>query len=195
MPAKAKPDPGDDFLFELDMVVADAAAYCRAVREATIARVAPTGKIDRALLDAKQHVVHGLAWIATYAETLREVADWARALHGKGKFSETEQLLARLIASEYSAQLAGGLPMTQGEMIRAADYGLEPPPVRMFVDQLQKTRLAALLRDGQGRATLEDTNLDDDLSLIRDEFRKFADAEVAPHAHEWHLQDELIPMP
>ncbi len=30
--------------------------------------------------------------------------------------------------------------------------------------------------------------------MIRDQFRRFADAEVIPHAHGWHLRDELIPM-
>ncbi|MES1199550.1 MAG: acyl-CoA dehydrogenase family protein [Pseudomonadota bacterium] len=194
MPSKAKPAPGEDFLFELDSVAADAGAYARQVREAAFVRVAPTGKIDRELVDAKQHVVHGLAWIATYAETLRQIADWARALAAKGQFGEAEQLLARLIAAEYSAQLAGGVPMTQLEMIRASDFGLEPPPVRMFVDQLQKSRLAALLRDRRGRATFEETGLDEDLEVVRDQFRKFAEAEVVPHAHGWHHRDELIPI-
>ncbi|MEJ0060704.1 MAG: acyl-CoA dehydrogenase family protein [Terricaulis sp.] len=194
MPSSTKLAPGEDFLFDLDSVAADAGAYCRAVREAASVRVAPSGKIDRALLDAKQHVVHGLAWIATYAETLREVADWARSLSAKGLFGEVETLLARVVAAEYSAQLAGGLPMTQVEMIRPADFGLEPPPVRMFVDQLQKSRLASLLRDARGRATFEQTGLDEELDLIRDQFRKFAEAEVVPHAHGWHLRDELIPM-
>ncbi|HWA01776.1 MAG TPA: acyl-CoA dehydrogenase family protein [Caulobacterales bacterium] len=194
MPAKAKPAPGEDFLFELDSVAADAGAYARSAREAAFARVAPSGKLDRALLDAKQHVVHGLAWIATYAEALREIAGWARALAAKDAFGEVEQLLARMAAAEYSAQLAGGVPMTQLEFIRAQDFGLEPPPVRMTIDQLQKTRLAALLREGRGRATLETTGLDEDLEMIRDQFRKFAEAEVAPHAHGWHMRDELIPM-
>jgi (2S)-methylsuccinyl-CoA dehydrogenase len=62
------------------------------------------------------------------------------------------------------------------------------------VSQAEKTRLAELLRDARGRATLEATGLDDDLELIRDQFRKFADAEVVPHAHGWHLRDELIPL-
>ncbi|MES1200137.1 MAG: acyl-CoA dehydrogenase family protein [Pseudomonadota bacterium] len=194
MAAKAKPAPGEDFLFELDSVAADASDYARSVREAAFVRVAPSGKIDRELVDAKQHVVHGLAWIATYAETLRQMADWARALAAKDKFGETEQLLARLIAAEYSAQLAGGVPMTQLEMARPSDFGLEPPQVRIFVDVLQRARLAALLKSGRGRATLEETGLDEDLDHVRDEFRKFAEAEVVPYAHGWHMRDELIPM-
>ena len=32
------------------------------------------------------------------------------------------------------------------------------------------------------------------LPLIRDQFRRFADEQVAPHAHDWHLSDSLIPI-
>ena len=183
-----------DLLPLLDATAQDAAAYADAARAAVKPRVSAAGKIDRNAIDAEQHVVHGLAWVATYAETLREVSDWARTLNAAGKFGEVEHLLAKLIAAEYGAQLAGGLPMTQVETIRPSDFGVEPPPVRVMISQAEKTRLAELVRDGRGRATLEKTGLDDDFELIRDQFRKFADAEVVPHAHEWHMKDELIPI-
>ncbi len=171
--------------------VADAAgAYADAARRAVKARVGG----DRAAIDREQHVVHGLAWVATYAETLREVRDWARNLESAGAFGETEQLLARVVAGEYAAQLAGGLPMTQVESIRPADFGVEGPRASVEVTQAHKTRLATLLRDAHGRATLEQTGLDADFEMIRDQFRKFADAEVVPDAHGWHLRDELIPL-
>ena len=157
-------------------------------------RVFAAGKLDRAALDPEQHIVHGLAWVATYAETLREVRDWARALSARGAFGETDALLAKLLASEYAAQLAGGVPMSQVETIRPADFGVAPPRAALEVAQQEKTRLAELLRGARGRATLENTGLDDELDLIRDQFRKFADAEVALHAHGWHLRDELIPL-
>jgi (2S)-methylsuccinyl-CoA dehydrogenase len=176
------------------MAASDAAAYAEAARAAVKARVSAGGKIDRAAIDREQHLVHGLAWVATYAETLREVRDWAEALNRAGKFGETERLLARLVAAEYAAQLAGGLPMTQVETIRPADFGAPAPTVRVSIGQAEKTRLAEMLRDAKGRATLENTGLDEDFETIRDQFRKFADAEVAPHAHEWHLKDELIPI-
>ncbi len=175
---------GNDILFDLDCVASDADAYAKAARGAVKARVSKGGKLDRAALDAEQHLAHGLAWVATYAETLREVADWARTLSSVGKFGETEHLLARVLAGEYAAQLAGGLPMTQVEFIRPGDFGIEPTPPRFAVTQEEKARLAALLRNAQGRATLENTGLDDDLDMIRDQFRKFAEAEVVP-ARAW----------
>ncbi len=174
---------------------ADAAStYAEAARAAVKLRVSSGGKIDRAAIDREQHVVHGLAWVATYAETLREVSIWAEALSDRGQFGEVEQLLAKMVAAEYSAQLAGGLPMTQVETIRPADFGVAASQASLAIAQAEKTRLAELIRDGRGRAALENTGLDEDFELIRDQFRKFADAEVAPFAHEWHMRDELIPL-
>ncbi len=179
---------------QLEAAASDAADYADAARAAVLPRVSRDGKLDRGALDREQHLVHGLAWVATYAETLREVADWARTLNAQGKFGETEALLTKLLVAEYSAQLAGGVAMTQVETIRPADFGIAAPPVQFAITQDEKTRLADLLRAGHGRATLEDAGLDSELDLIRDQFRKFADAEIVPHAHQWHLRDELIPL-
>jgi (2S)-methylsuccinyl-CoA dehydrogenase len=183
-----------DLLSQLDAVAAAASAYADAARAAVKPRVSINGKIDRAAIDREQHLVHGLAWVATYAETLRQVALWAFELSTHGHFRETEQLLAKLVAAEYCAQLAGGVPMTQVETIRPADFGIAATPVSLAITQAEKTRLAERIRDGSGRATLEHTGLDRDLELIRDQFRKFADAEIVPFAHEWHMRDELIPL-
>ncbi len=183
-----------EILAQLDAAAAMAESYAEAARSAVRARVVVGGKVDRDAADSEQHIVHGLAWVATYAETLREVRDWARALSQAGKFGETEQLLAKLLASEYAAQLAGGIAMSQVETIRPGDFGVEAPRAELPVTQAEKTRLAEFLRAAQGRATLENTGLDADLEMIRDQFRKFADAEVVPHAHGWHLKDELIPL-
>jgi (2S)-methylsuccinyl-CoA dehydrogenase len=183
-----------ELITQLETAAASAGAYADAAKAAVRPLVSNAGKLDRAALDREQHVVHGLAWVATYAETLREVRDWARALGDAGKFGETEQLLAKLLAAEYSAQLAGGLPMTQVEPIRPADFGVNAPPVALRVTQTDKTRLAALLHDAQGRATFENTGLDADFEMIRDQFRSFADDKIVPFAHGWHCKDELIPL-
>ncbi len=179
-----------DPLSALEASARAAAAYAEAARAAVKAKVGA----DRGAIDREQHLVHGLAWVATYAETLREVSDWAKALHAAGKFGETEALLSKLLVGEYMAQLAGGLPMTQVEAIRPADFGVAAPSAPASATQEEKSRLAALLREARGRATLEQTGLDEDFELIRDQFRKFAESEVAPHAHDWHLRDELIPL-
>ena len=183
-----------EFVTQLDEAASAAAAYADRAKVAVRPLVTAGGKVDRVALDREQHLVHGLAWVATYAETLREVRDWAAALNQRGAFGETEQLLAKLLVAEYSAQLAGGVPMTQVEIIRPADFGVEAPAVTLRVSQEEKKRLAALLHDAQGRATFENPNLDEDLDMIRDQFRKFADDKIVPYAHGWHCNDELIPL-
>lgn len=182
-------------------------AYAAEAKEALRARVAPNGRIDRAALDAEQHAAHGLAWIATYAEALRETAAWAARLQAEGALGALELGLARLLFGEYLAQLVGGLPMWANEIVRPADLGLEAQAGALAADAhvdallrggrtpAAKAALAPLLRDALGRATVEETGLEEELRLVRAQFRRFADEKVVPFAHAWHLQDQLIPLP
>ena len=85
------------------------------------AKVSDGGRIDRKAADREQHVVHGFGWYASYAELLNQVAGWAERLEAEGRFGEIEALLAQLLFAEYSAQLVSGIPMNQGETIRAAE--------------------------------------------------------------------------
>ncbi|MCZ4297346.1 acyl-CoA dehydrogenase family protein [Henriciella marina] len=170
-------------------------------------RLAPEGKVDRKLLDHHQHSAHGLAWVITYVETLRETADWADRMEAEGKFGEIEQLLSQILFSEYCAQLIGGIPMNQGEIIRPADIGVSKegmqrlfkPAVRRFLTEGKTTEVMAAaakhLPDALSRATVEETGLDETLNMVRDQFRRFATDKIVPHAHEWHLTNEYIPMP
>ena len=82
-------------LKDLHAAAAAAGRYADAVKSSVRALVSVDGKLDRKRLDAEQHVVHGLAWIATYAETLAQVAHWAERLGAEGKFGETEALMWR----------------------------------------------------------------------------------------------------
>jgi (2S)-methylsuccinyl-CoA dehydrogenase len=52
-----------------------------------------------------------------------------------------------------------------------------------------------LIRDAQGTATFGDSGLDETLEAMREEMRRFAEAEVIPHAQAWHLKDEYVPLP
>ncbi|RIJ18237.1 acyl-CoA dehydrogenase [Henriciella mobilis] len=170
-------------------------------------RLAPGGKPDRKALDLHQHAAHGLSWVITYVETLRETAHWAERMQAEGKFGEIEQLLSQILFAEYCAQLVGGIPMNQGEIIRAADLGvtkdgmarLFEPAVQRFMTEGKTTEAMAAaakhLPDSLGRATVEETGLDETLTMIRDQFRRFSDDRIVPHAHEWHLKNDYIPMP
>ncbi|MDX2233838.1 MAG: acyl-CoA dehydrogenase family protein [Hyphomonadaceae bacterium] len=193
-----------DLIARLDAAVAAVEPYVAAARAAVAARVAAGGRIDRRAIDAEQHVVHGFAWVATYRETLRETAAWARNLAAAGQFGETEALLCKVLFAEYLAQLSGGLPMTQVEVIRPADFGLEAeaaalaaavrPLVADGSSRETRAALAKLLVGARGKATVENTGLEADFEMVRDQFRRFADDRIMPHAHGWHLRDELIPL-
>ncbi len=169
---------------------------------ALAARVAPSGRIEAPALEAEQHGAHALAWIATYVEALRQLQAWADRLAKAGTFGETEALILQIGFGEYLSQLRGGVPMSQNEAARLGDLGVAVTLEHPAIDRLCATgntaaaraRLAELMRDNAGRATVGDPGLDDELDMIREQFRRFADDRVVPHAHEWHLQDALIPM-
>ena len=182
-----------------------AQAFVAALRPGIVAEIGDMS--NRRNLEGHQHILHGYAWFATYAEMMREVADWARQLDGKGEFGTVDALLAQLLFAQYGAQLTGGIPMNQGETIRPADLGateadlalLNAPALRDLVahggTQAVKSAIAQALVDGQGKATLENTGLDSMFDMIRDQFYAFARERVVPYAHQWHLDDELIPLP
>jgi (2S)-methylsuccinyl-CoA dehydrogenase len=164
------------------------------------------GKIDRKLADEHQHQVHGYGWYAAYAELMNQVAGWAERLQATGQFGEVEALLAQLLFSEYCAQLIGGVPMNQGEIVRPAHLVTDRAVMnRLFSNGLMKlmveggtqavkTRVALHLAQARGRPTLENTGLDETFEMIRDQFHAFAEEKVTPFAHEWHLKDQLIPI-
>jgi (2S)-methylsuccinyl-CoA dehydrogenase len=160
--------------------------------------VTVAGKIAPAALETHQFAAHTLAWLATYVEALRQMQAWAGRLAQMG---EMEGLLLQIAYGEYLSQIFGGIPMSQGETARLQDVWVSATPNEACATLMAhgntdaaRMRLAALMQDNQGRATFGATGLDDELEMIRDQFRRFADVEVAPHAHDWHLKDELIPM-
>jgi (2S)-methylsuccinyl-CoA dehydrogenase len=169
-------------------------------------RVTRDGRISAAALEQHQSAAHGLAWLATYVEALRQMRAWAARLEAEGRFGEMEALILQIAFGEYLAQVAGGIPMSQIEIVRPQDMGLSAhdqgvllaPAVQRLIGggntDAARMRLVALMQDNHGRATFGATGLDDELEMIRDQFRRFADEKVAPFAHGWHLRDELIPM-
>ena len=55
-----------------------------AVRE----RVSENGKLSAALIEAEQHAAHGLAWLATYVEAIKEMAAYAARMREEGRFGD-----------------------------------------------------------------------------------------------------------
>ena len=176
-----------------------------ASRRAVAQLVSRNGKPDAALVDVHQLAAHGFAWQATYVEALRQVLHWARVLEAAGTFNDVEAAILRLAFAEYVAQLAGGIPISQTEMVRPSDIGLPPelaiglltsPALARLSDpaalSASRQTLAAAAIDGRfGDVGIED----DTIAAIRDQYLRYAATEIAPHAQGWHQRDELIPMP
>ena len=168
--------------------------------------VADEGRVSGALLEANQTAAHGLAWLATYLESLRQMQRWAEHLMSAGKFGETEQLIHQIAFGEYLCQISGGIPMSQGEILRLQDIGLSQADCRAMITpevetltrsgntQAARTRLVELMQEHSANITVGASGLDDELEMIREQFRRFAAEKVEPFAHDWHLKDQLIPI-
>ena len=182
----------------LDALLADAVAK---VRE----RVIVAGKPDSGLFDREQRATHGLAWLATYVEAVRQLAAYTERMVGAGTLGEIEDHLVRIALGEYLAQIVGGIPMSQGELVRPSDLGLSAAQVAARIDRNvesliaggntaeRRARLVELMRASHN-ATVGACGLDDTLESIREEMRKFADSEVIGHAQTWHRTNSYIPM-
>src|SRR5258705_3199258 len=72
------------------------------------ARTGVRSKVASAGLDDAQHSAHGLAWLATYVEALRQLRGWGQRLSDSGRLGEMEELLLIGGTGEYAAQIAGG---------------------------------------------------------------------------------------
>ncbi len=181
---------------------ADAAeALQQQARETLRERLVEGGRVSGARLDQHQHAAHAFAWLATYAQALRQLHLWAGRLSADGALGEIERLILSIGFGEYLAQLAGGIPMSQGEMARPTDMGLDADIgedagwlIRHGNTAETRARLATLLAEREGAASFGATGLDDEFEMVRDQFRRFADERVVPHAHGWHMADELIPI-
>lgn len=196
----------DNLTTQMADAVASLDEYKALARTRISETLAPDGKVDRAAMETHQHIAHGFAWIVTYIETLRETANWAARLEAEGKFGDIEALLSQILFAEYCAQMSGGIPMNQGETIRPSDLGLtasdldslSSPAIRQFVSEGKSpaamAAAASFLPDSLSRATVENTGLDETLDMVRDQFRRYADDRIIPHAHQWHLDNAYIPM-
>ena len=200
---------------EMSVVLQDLLALCAEAesaadryeteaREAVRKLIAPEGKVDAKLLEREQFAAHGFAWIATYVSAIRQMRRWAEAGASSGAGGELEQLILQVALGEYLAQLKGGIAISQVEIVRPADLGADPaaldtPAVARLItanSSAARLRIAELIADGLDTGDFGALGLGDEaMEEVRRQFRRFVDTEVGPHAHGWHLRDELIPLP
>ncbi len=150
-----------------------------------------------------QFLRHGLAWLVTYGAALEQLNNLICRLHAEGRATDLEYDLTAVIFSDYLRQMRGGLAMSQSEIIRPEDFGLSgqnyftsSTSQRLMAHGNTPTRRKAIADRlaAQGQAAGGETGLDETHAMIRSQFRRFADERVAPYAHNWHLQDQLIPL-
>ncbi len=161
-------------------------------RETVRTRIAANGPV------VEQRAAHGLAWLETTVTALEALLAWATGLEVRGRFGEVEALVLTVAFGEYCAQIAGGLPMSANELVRPAQLDLDPSrflacasaTVAEGGQASVRAALAAYIRSG---ATAAEDFGDDLIDPIRAQFRRFTVEKITPYAHQWHLQDALVP--
>ena len=200
--------PSSRELIPLLESAAEAASTLRdSAVEAVAAKVSSGGQIDSAALEREERAAHGLAWVATYAAAIEQLASYAKRVAGEGRFGEIERLLTQIGACEYLGQLFGGVMMSQGEIVRMHELGVDENDLIGFIAAARpliesvtpdtRSSVVELIKYAQSAAAANygDPGLNETFEDIRNEMRRFSEAEVVPNAQEWHLKDEYIPLP
>jgi (2S)-methylsuccinyl-CoA dehydrogenase len=211
------PHDGQDMTLNQTPVLADLLALTRAAlpavddivvkaKASVRALVEADGRVSGKLIEANQTAAHGLAWLATYQQSLQQMQNWAERLQEQGKFGEVEQLIHQMAFGEYLWQIYGGIPMSQGEILRLQDIGLTQDDIRGLMapavmtltqsgnTQAARMRLVELMQEQSANITVGASGLNEELEMIREQFRRFSIERIEPDAHDWHLKDELIPL-
>ena len=98
--------------------------------------------------------------------------------------------------------MKNGIMMSQSEIIRPNDLGINDEDFKFIEDpsiaELLETGLSAKIKnvivDSLDKGIHASLGLNDEtLDMIQDQFKKFTEEEILPHANEWHLKDDLIP--
>ena len=155
-------------------------------------------------LNENQHIGHGLAWYATYVESLSQLANWIENLNEENRLTSLEEGLAGIGAGEYCLQILHGIPMSQNETIRPDELKISNSSIEKFKkisnpliersSSKEKNRVMRLLLESNESGIIPDDGLDDTYKEIKNQFRRFVEEEITPNAHEWHLNDEYIPL-
>ena len=143
------------------------------------------GRVSVSLMDQHQTVVYD---VATMASTVRA----ARALVAYGEHGDHEAALAHAFAADTAAELRGRLAGREDE------WGTTAEALAGVADEIRAGRDTDLL------ASIADTvisnkgeagprHLPEELDMVRDAFRRFAEDKVMPVAEEVHRHDQDIP--
>jgi (2S)-methylsuccinyl-CoA dehydrogenase len=162
-------------------------AACRGVVDAAAARLArdsaKDGRVDVELLDREQVLAYDLASSASQVAAAEELLAY-------GERGDLERLLTVAFAGHVAADLGGRL---QG---READWAADDWRTPEVQDALRAARDPQLLEEIGDRVLRNPElprHLGDELDMVRQTFRDYAEAKVAPVAERVHRNDEDIP--
>lgn len=170
--------------------------------ESLAGKVVRDSTVHAPSLEAHQFAAHGYAWVATYLEALKQLADWSRRLLEEDGFTELNQAIFKAGTGGYLQQLLHGIAMSQDEVFRPEDLASPAIQAELMADDSMtalirdgntienRVRIAELMADGE---LIDEPTRDATLTLVREQFRRFADEEITGRAGEWHRQDSLIP--
>ena len=154
------------------------------------------------MLETYQFESHGFAWFETYRIGLRETFNWFKRLKETDKASQIDYSILLYSFSEYILQMSNGIMVSQTEMVRPSDIGLDSSDFE-FINDTEIRELISLggsnllkkeIVDSLENGIFPSLGLNDEtLEMIQDQFRKFTEEEIIPQANEWHIRDDLIP--
>ena len=155
-------------------------------------------------LNQNQHIAHGLAWYATYVESLLQLSKWIEYLETNNRLTDLEVGIAGVGAGEYCLQIMHGIPMSQNETIRPEELGIPNEKIEEFKKitksltqrstSFEKNRVMSILQQSIESGIQPDDGLDETYQEIKNQFKRFVNDEITPHAHEWHMNDDYIPL-
>jgi (2S)-methylsuccinyl-CoA dehydrogenase len=142
------------------------------------------GRVSTSLVDDHQTVAYDLASVSAAVTAAAELTAW-------GERGDTEAALALAFAADTAADLRGRVLGREGE------WGLEAPVLDDVADAIAAGRDTAflssladeVLRTGEAGPR----HLPEDLEMVRQTFRRFAEEKVKPVAEHVHRHDEDIP--
>ena len=156
-------------------------------------------KLDGDALDQKQCAAHALAYVATELEACKQLVAWAERVGG-----DHEKTIAKAYVAEVARMLRGSIELGPLESISIAELGVDPKttvglaPVVAFADKFSSDeaylQIAREARHRPADARAGASGLDETLTAMKTEFRKFVLAEVEPIAQGVHQRDVLIPL-
>ena len=171
-------------------------------RESFKSSLTKDNRIDNQLLEINQSKTHGFAWFDTYRIGLRETLNWFIRLNDDNKSSEIDAAVTLFAFAEYLMQMRNGIMMSQSEIVRPSDLHLDETDFEFMNDDSVKDVLEIGLSDKIKTVIVDSLDKDihpslglndETLDMIQDQFKKFTEEEILPHANEWHLKDALIP--